>query len=718
MAQVHDAATTKKLTTQVERGKKAARLLKGQGYRESQADIMRRKRAAEMEIAVRDCANEKRRADAMSDPFKFIETYYSDRFYMDHADHHREMVKAIVHVAMYGGDQAISAPRGEGKTTVATVVLVYAILKGWIRFPVIIAQTGPHADRIFKDIKHQFESNPELGEDFPEICDPIIALQGAPQRGGTQRHNGELTRIEWKATHIVLPHIAITEKSHPVLFKLWGGKTKSPYAGVALAYYGLDAAIRGLLVNGMRPDFILIDDPETRESSASPHQIAVRMQSIDRDIAGLAGPMKRISRVMLCTIQNRYCLAFQYTDPMQKASWSGKRFKMLNKWPVNRDKWDEYVMRRTIAQQTGDKEGREATQYYLDNFDVMNEGADVSNPMRYDQTKLIDGWAVEVDALQHCFNIIADYGIDSFLSECQNDPPEESGPEGSGLTAHRVMTSQNSFKRLEFHRDIQYVSAAIDLGKYVCHWVLTGWLPDASGLILDYGVAEVAGMGTQTAKDAQELALFNTLLQWRTEIMSVERPPGIVLVDSGDFTDTAYAFARDVGGSPFMVSKGSGGRQFRHGTDSPTRRVGEHWYASHLTDKGVWLYNLDTDYWKDFVHQRYLTPTLDEGGLVRPATLSLYHAAGDRKKHMSYGHHIVAEERREEFVPGKGLKRWWHQTNRNNHWLDATYMACAAAGMQGMRLPMGDARAPMPSGPPRKPSSIYGNPEGFFKRGR
>lgn len=668
---------------------------------------MQAKRNKEMEVTVRVCKDKARRDAALTSPIEFMATYFKERFYMQHAEHHIEMANAICHVAQFGGDQALSAPRGEGKTTVATVVLIYAMLKGWVKFPVIIAQTGPHAERIFKDIKYQFENNDLLGEDFPEICDPVRALEGAPQRANMQRHNGQLTRIQWRSNIVVMPRILVDGKM-------------SKYAGVSLAFYGLDAAIRGLVVNGRRPDFVLIDDPETRESAASPHQIAIRSQSIDRDIAGLAGPMKRIARVMLCTIQNQYCLAYQYTDNKQKASWSGKRFKMLNKWPKHREMWDEYIMRRTVGQQEGDKEGRDATQYYIDNKDKMSIGAEVSNKNRYDATTMPDGWQIEVDSLQHCFNIIADYGMDSFLSECQNDPPEESGPEGSGLTGHAVMTSQNAMKRGEFHRDTQYVTAAIDLGKYVCHWVLIGWLPDATGTIVDYGIQEVAGMGTKTAREAQELALYNALLQFRTEIMDAAMPPQVVLVDSGDFTDTAYAFVRDVGGKPFMVAKGSAGR-FNHGRSSATRKVGKNWFASHLPENGIWLYSLDTDYWKEFVHQRFLTPTIDEAGAIRPATLSLFNAEGDRKRHMSYGHHIVAEERREEFVAGKGLKRWWHQKNRNNHWLDATYMACAAAGMLGMGLPIGETnRKPVTAKAvsPRKPTSIYGNSEGYFKRGR
>jgi uncharacterized protein (DUF2062 family) len=42
--------------------------------------------------------------------------------------------------------------------------------------------------------------------------------------------------------------------------------------------------------------------------------------------------------------------------------------------------------------------------------------------------------------------------------------------------------------------------------------------------------------------------------------------------------------------------------------------------------------------------------------------------------------------REELFVPGKGMTRKWREVSKNNHWLDATALACAAAGCLGIRL--------------------------------
>ena len=58
----------------------------------------------------------------------------------------------------------------------------------------------------------------------------------------------------------------------------------------------------------------------------------------------------------------------------------------------------------------------------------------------------------------------------------------------------------------------------------------------------------------------------------------------------------------------------------------------------------------------------------------------------DKKRHMAFSHHIVAEMREEQFVPGKGVVRKWKELSKNNHYLDATALACAAAGCLGVRL--------------------------------
>jgi hypothetical protein len=107
--------------------------------------------------------------------------------------------------------------------------------------------------------------------------------------------------------------------------------------------------------------------------------------------------------------------------------------------------------------------------------------------------------------------------------------------------------------------------------------------------------------------------------------------------------------------------------------------MGNHWFARLQPDAGVWVYHLDANFWKLWVHERFAV-SLTPAGEPTPYSLSLFENTKPRQHH-SYARHIVAEELVEEFVAGKGVRRGWRQTSPNNHWLDATYMCCAAASM-------------------------------------
>jgi hypothetical protein len=63
----------------------------------------------------------------------------------------------------------------------------------------------------------------------------------------------------------------------------------SPFGGVKMAFAGLDAAFRGMNIDDERPDFLVLDDPETRDSAKSLMQIEDRIDTIEKDIEGLEG---------------------------------------------------------------------------------------------------------------------------------------------------------------------------------------------------------------------------------------------------------------------------------------------------------------------------------------------------------------------------------------------------------------------------------------------
>jgi hypothetical protein len=100
----------------------------------------------------------------------------------------------------------------------------------------------------------------------------------------------------------------------------------------------------------------------------------------------------------------------------------------------------------------------------------------------------------------------------------------------------------------------------------------------------------------------------------------------------------------------------------------------------------VWLYNVNTEWWKKWVHRSFTTSAFDDKGNRNDGTLTLFDSGETKRQHNAFAHHIVSEEEQFVSVNGKELKPVWWVKNHNNHWLDATALACAGAGAVGIRL--------------------------------
>ena len=129
------------------------------GFNERDFDAARKRAARSQAAAIKipKCVDPARRARCLEDPELFLKTYFPERFYLPFSDNHKEMIHAIDVRSVSGGDQAVAAPRGEGKTEITTGMIIYLILKERTKFPLIVAATGVHAERIYSDIKSQFD---------------------------------------------------------------------------------------------------------------------------------------------------------------------------------------------------------------------------------------------------------------------------------------------------------------------------------------------------------------------------------------------------------------------------------------------------------------------------------------------------------------------------------------------------------------------------------
>lgn len=626
----------------------------------------REERSETARIVIPDCVNPQRRERALADPELFLKTYFGNKYRIAFGKDHLFMIDTIVSRGKHGGRQAVAAPRGRGKSELVKGLLVFLVCAEVVRFVLPVAATTPLAKRLYQDFRKKLATNRLLLEDFPEICFPIRALEGAPQRASRQHVDGQLTNIVWTGDYIRLPDVP-----------------GSPYGGVKMTYYGLDAAFRGANIDGDRPDLIIIDDPETRESAKSIPQIEDREAIIDQDISGLASQEENLAIVVLTTVQNRYSLSYRLTDQKIKPAFNGRRFGLVVQWPKNMDLWNDYIAARHAAQAAGDEHGRKAVELYLANRAAMDEGVEMLSDHFVELE--VDGVQLVHSAIQQAFNKIADTSMEAFQTEYQNDPPAEEEIETLGLTAARVQSRISGYPQRECASTTELRTIGVDIGDRNSHWTDMAWEGNAIGSVVDYGVIETWGITSESDQTARELAVLASLDVWADEILKVD--PLLVLIDSGSGTHTkaVYEFCRRRG-RPFYPSKGWPAQRFR----MPARAEGkepflEAW-AHNLTEERVWLYNVNTEWWKKWLQQRFLIETFDEGGHRRDGSLALFDPGPDKKRHLSFSHHIVAEEERLVPVHGRELKREWFVKNRNNHWLDATALACAAAGCVGVRL--------------------------------
>lgn len=659
----------------------------------------RRERQADQEVVISPCANKRRRKRLEKDDVAWLRWYFNDpemplnqRFWYEFTLQQTEMIDAIARAITFGGDQALAASRGEGKTMLFERLLVKYVLCGVISFPVLFAATGTKAEDSLESIKAALQDNDRLCEDYPEVCVPIRALDNTPNRAhyqlvtGKRYDNGKSfkmvsSKFTWCGREIILPAVP-----------------GSPASGAIIATRGLDAEVRGLNKKGKRVDLAGIDDPDTEETVNSEDQAEKLEKRIDRGIAGLGGQKRRLARVMLTTLQKPKCVSAKFTDPKQKPSWQGKRFRFLSQKPDRDDLWNEYVSQWQQDLQTGDQHARKAHQFYIDNREAMDAGAVSSNPNRFDETKLPDGSQLELSAIQAYYNLVARIGQDAVSTEYDNDPPAEAGPIESGITAYRIQRQVSGYPRKLVPPGCTLITQGIDVRKVALHKVVRAWRPDGTGYTIDYGVQEVTGttVGTDEGVDLalwralQAVAEFLREGPYRT-IDGEVVPVALSLVDAGWRTEAIYHSCKELGlgwlpSMGFGKSAGCVQASFSPPVhSSPDKKTGDGWFMSRKPGN-VWLVCMDTDRWKAWEHDRWMTPT------DKPGTMFVFgesdggdRLSDDEKHHMSYAKHLTAEIEVEE--PIKGVLRSRFKPYRDtNHYLDASYMADVAANMKGIRL--------------------------------
>lgn len=605
----------------------------------------------------------------------------------------REMAAAIRLAVVDGGDQAIAASRGEGKTTLFERLLLKYTLQGLVKFSVLFAATGTAAENSLESIKLEVETNDFLYADYPEVCEPVRALENTPQRahfqivGGVRHDDGEpyemaSSKFSWCGQSITFPNVP-----------------GSPASGGIIATHGLDSAVRGIKKKGRRVDVAGIDDPDTEETVRSADQAKKLEDRIDRTIAALGGQKRRVARVMLTTIQNQNCVSYRFTDPQQKPSWKPRRFRFLIRKPDRMDLWDEYVTRKRQDWQSASEsvEVRSADEFYDRHRDAMDKGAIVSNPNRYT--------AGERSALQFYFNEVARIGQDAVSTEYDNDPPQEY--EGSEeLTPDQIARKLSNLPRGLVPLACHHVTAMIDVHESILYYTVAAWEDGFTGYVIDYGTfpdqktpyfshtdakVTLASLFPKAGKEGRIYAGLEAVTErllgreWKREDEAAANV-GRCLIDAGYATDTVLKFCRQSRFAALLtptkgMGLGPGNKPFHEYQKRPGDRVGHRWRIPAAQGRAVRQALVDANYWKTFIHSGLATTTGDR------VCLSLF--GSKPEAHRMYADHLTAEKHDLQFSKtfGRWVDVWGNKTGRHdNHFFDTLAGCAVAASMLGVTV--------------------------------
>jgi hypothetical protein len=637
--------------------------------------------------------NPKRRESCRLDLRKFCETYFPRAFRLKWSRDHLRVLAKIESAVLKGGLSAFAMPRGSGKTTLARVASIWAIVYGHRRWVCIIGATDDHAKKLLAATKKDLLRNEILGSDFPHATYPIRQMGGEPAKCRNQHLGGIKTAIEWTADRIVFPHVA-----------------KSQCSGSLITVCGITGDIRGQVYSTeegevIRPDLALLDDPQTKESAGSQKQNQDRLDILNGDILGLAGPDVAISGLMACTIIKPEDMAHRTLNIKESPEWRGEITKLVYTFPTDTEKWAKYFEIRE-AQLNAGGDGSLATAYYRENQAAMDAGADLAWPERFPPSFAS---AIEFAmVLQHRAP-----GV--FAAEYQNEPIDETLATDL-LTADQITQKVNGYLRGVVPADCQHLTAFIDVQGKLLYWVVVAWRADFTGYVVDYGAWPEQRRMYFTLADAVptipdkcpggfEASIFGALTQLAALLCGKEWPRdggGVVkigkcLVDAnwGDSRDTVYSFCRQSPHAAVLLpTHGRGikasGSPIHLWPVQPGEKRGANWVQRRSQKSPIPYGIYDTNFWKSFMHARLFVPL---GG---PGCLSLFKA--EQQTHRMIADHIHAEYPVPVEVSGGGRKVNEFQQRPNhpdNHWFDGLVGNCVAASMLGAALPSDVARKPI-----------------------
>ena len=429
------------------------------------------------------CSNPELREQCRNDLILFAKTCYPHIVTSEFGKPHLELLSALQSAVLHGESAVLALPRGYGKSSLALIAATWAILYAHRRYVLLIGASSQAGKRLIRNIRSELLYNPILGPGtvtpdsddteltdgglFPEVCYPIRKVGTLGARAAGQIYKGQPTRIGLAADRLILPTIE-------------GSIT----SGLIIESTGLTGEIRGknhtTSAGSLRPDLVLVDDPQTDSSARSASQVEQRYDLINGCISGLSSVDNPIAMVASVTVVEDGDLACKL---LKSPYWRSVKYGVVNQLPTEKqlDKWAEYNNLRVKLIEDGKNDSEIQTE--LNKFFAKNE-------------KLLTGGMVptwdafrnpgDISPLQKIMQLYyEDFG--SFVRERMNDPSLAMTVEQNKLTVEHLATKINNYKRGSIPLEVEAITAGCDSQTLGIFWCILGHTADNSAYILDYG---------------------------------------------------------------------------------------------------------------------------------------------------------------------------------------------------------------------------------------
>lgn len=620
-------------------------------------------------------------------------------------------IKLLERAVLKGGRYLDLQPRGYCKSTRGENATLWMILYRHKQYVLFLGANAEMASMAIESIKMELAENDLLYEDFPEVVHAIRHLENKTQRCKSQTHGaieshgpggkrvvipGAATHIEWTSDRLVMPTI-------------------EGVGGQIVAAAGLLAASRGSRhkqPNGTtaRPDFVIIDDPQTDESALSPAMTAKRMRTLQRGIMQLGGHGNKISAGINATVIEPDDMVDQLADPVKHPEWPTVRTSGLVTLPTNdaieRHWMGEYRRIRgdyNSAAPDGPQIARgNSLQYYKRNRKEMDAGA----LAEWKHIPLDDD---EISPIQHAMNVWVDDGEAAFWSEVMNRPlrPQIASPLDLTLTGLEQRCC--GYDRQVVPEGRSHLVYHVDVHDELLFWSVAAVGQDFSGELIDYGTwphqtspwFTLANAKTTLSKIYPGASTEGAIQQGIIDcIYQIHKTPwayadgqrcsiSVGLVDAGykpaevanairmcryDRVYTCRGLGSGPTEKPMPEYDVSPKRVLRAGPDPGAPRW---FFPRENADPMIRRVNFDSNFWKDTL----------AGRLTQQALAGQWRFFGKNPGNLKpYIEHLLSERPSQITARGRTVNVWKKQGNRDNHWFDTLVGCAVAASISGAQL--------------------------------